>query len=185
MQSIEKSALDIIASIGVEGDAITQDECVATTSFTGGSVNENGSFEIGPEDYRIRVHMIDAVMYRTTLTGTFSSDGSGFENATLAGLLDVRELIALFYYEPDVICQMASTYGIECLACPTDEQAYCVEVMAEDFVGEAAEDLSIDEIGPDDIGDECDNTDDDLDDDVNDDLDDDTLDDDTDDDAAA
>ncbi len=102
---------------------------------------------------------------RRTFYRTAMIVGSGLL-VVLAGVLDVRELIDLFWIgDEDDVCQYASFFDVECAPCPSDGESYCVGIKAEGFSGTEAPGLSLQEIGPDDIGPECDDDDDDNDDD--------------------
>lgn len=163
VQTAGDGAIQFLATIGEEdGATIIQDECVVTTVFTDGALSEDGSFSVGPQDYQIRVQSLDAKLYGATCSGKFSSDGADFSDAVLAGVLDVRELIDLFWIgDEDDVCEYASLFSVECAPCPTDNESYCVGIKAEGFSAAEASGLTLQEIGPDDIGPECDDDDDD------------------------
>jgi hypothetical protein len=167
VQTAGDGAIQILATVGeADGETATQDECVTTTLFTDGALGEDGSFSVGPQDFQIRVQYLDAKLYGATCSGLFDGDGAAFTEAVLAGVLDVRELIDLFWIgDEDDVCQYASFFDVECAPCPSDGESYCVGIKAEGFSGTEAPGLSLQEIGPDDIGPECDDDDDDNDDD--------------------
>ena len=155
--------IDFLAGIGIdtEAKAIVQDECVVTTELPGGTLDEEGNFETGPHDFQMEIFGLDAILYDTMCSGKINTDGTEFSGVEFGGMMDIRHVIDLFFYDEDQVCALASAFGTQCVACPSDGEEYCVSIKAEAFKAELVSDLTIQEITPADIGPECDDDDDD------------------------
>lgn len=159
-RSAGDGVLDLLATVGAEEKTVVQDECNLTTDFADSVLNDDGSFSFGPQDFALRIEGVSAGLHQAYGSGTFLADGSGFENGVLGGLLDARELLDFLLYGLDEICLVTAIFGAPCVACPADGEVYCVAIKAEGFSAATVSGLSLTEIGPDDLGPECDDDDD-------------------------
>ena len=87
---------------------------------------------------------VDIPVHDFGLQGTFAPDGSVIEGASVAGLVDTRNISLLFNLDqPDFICTTyARDYGLECTLCPDDE-LLCLDLAGEDVTLEEQPGLTL------------------------------------------
>lgn len=86
------------------------------------------------------------------LEATFAADGSSLGGGKLSGFIDTRPVSRLIGYDEDWACEQVAMLGIECEACPSDQEPYCLDVMAENIEAPLEEGLVI-EMATEDTGD--------------------------------
>jgi hypothetical protein len=110
-----------------------QDPCAPTWSATG-DFSSDPSFAVSGGETTLSVSGIAASLSDVELGGTWSSDGSTLLDVRLSGLLDTRDLDSLFGGEEGAICDLMSSFGAVCEACP-DGEDFCLQFTFEDMTG--------------------------------------------------
>ena len=83
-------------------------------------------------------------LYKFTLDGIFTPDGSAITHGHVDTLVDVRNLGPLFGLEdtPTAVCEFAADFAVYCVACP-DEVESCLYTIGEDINAPWVEGLSL------------------------------------------
>lgn len=71
-------------------------------------------------------------VYDFQFSGTFAADGSSIGGGRVRGLGDTRYAHGLVQGSgPGAVCELASSFGVTCEPCPTDDAPYCLPVHVE------------------------------------------------------
>lgn len=127
--------LDIVGAISTEGTS-NQDFCTESIDFSGVDFSADPTFTAGPEDSTFSVAGYDVIINQLEISGTFADDCSYFGGGVLAGELDARELAGLLKElldtdDPDYICELLVGFGVNCGACTSDGEEYCLNILAD------------------------------------------------------
>ncbi|MEZ4318080.1 MAG: hypothetical protein R3F61_11270 [Myxococcota bacterium] len=75
-------------------------------------------------------------VYSFAFSGTFGPNGNRIGGGTVRGIGDTRYAGPLLgSSNPETVCTTAAGLGVQCMACPTDGQPYCLPVSVEDIEG--------------------------------------------------
>lgn len=154
VQTADATSIQMIGAIGAEGsDPPVQGYCDPTIPFPAADFDGNPFFSIGPEDTTLSVAGYDIEIGQLEITGTFAPDGSYFGGGTLSGTIDTRPLAPLLDEsgDPNAICELAINFGAECQACPSDNEPYCLTLVADQIDAEEVAGLTLKEVA----GNEC------------------------------
>jgi len=112
-----------------------------TADFTGSPF-----FEAVADTVVFQYDGVEIPIHDARLAGSFSADGLSIGGGQLSGLGDTRDLGAFLGGaqgdNPDAICDLAATLGVECTDCP-DGGRYCLFLDAADIDGELVEGLTL------------------------------------------
>lgn len=130
--------LDIVGAISVDGGT-EQDFCTESIDFSGVDFSMDPTFNAGPADTTFSVAGYDIVINQLQISGTFAPDCSYFGGGVLAGELDARLLAPLLLElldtdDPDYICELLVGFGVNCGACSSDGEEYCLTILADSLV---------------------------------------------------
>lgn len=126
---------------------------VPTWPFNGVDFSTAPFFSAEADSITIAYNGVDIPVYDFHLDGTFAADGSTIGGAQLWGLGDTRNM-GIFFDDPDnasYVCDLVTSVGATCEACPNDGEVYCLFIRGEDITADFVPDLSveaIDENGP-------------------------------------
>jgi hypothetical protein len=122
-----------------DGDSLDQDYCIPTIDFEPISFASSPFFEIGPVDLPINLLSYSLTIYGMNIDGTFQADGSGMNNISISGALDLRDLEdALGGLSGGVVsnaegaCDLIEILGVSCTSCPSDDEELCLSVSLTD-----------------------------------------------------
>lgn len=129
-----------------QGGSLLQDACVPTSTLEGEAPLGFADPRYGAEadSAWIRLGSLASVTGTVPLTGVrvegdLASDGGSVSHATFAGTADTRPLDALLGSDEGGTCELASIFGISCMACPGDGEPACLAFVVEDLAGERIE----------------------------------------------
>lgn len=111
-----------------------QDYCTPTIPFPAADFSGNPYFEIAGDSVVISVSDYDVELRNLKIGGTFAADGSYYGGATLEGTVDTRAFDSLAGGETGAVCDLVSSFGVECEACAGDGEPYCLSIKARDIV---------------------------------------------------
>lgn len=150
VESVDGNELDVLLGT-VDGEE--QDPCGKTHAIEG-SVEQNPHFDLGPVDFETVVtgpeKSVIATIYGLGIEGDFTENGGKIRYGRFTGVIDIREIYELFNKLPnptaELICQTAPTLGFQCEACPTDDESFCITVVAENLSINEVSSLSLDQV---------------------------------------
>jgi hypothetical protein len=145
--------------LGALGSPDGQDFCTPTIDFPIADYTEAPYFSVGPQDTAISAAGYDIEISSLMISGTFASDCSSFGGGVLGGELDARVLGVLLgelvgTEDPDEICTLLTGFGVECGACTSDGEMYCIEILADQMTAEEM-DTTLDCVAGEDCHEEC------------------------------
>jgi hypothetical protein len=141
------TTLDLVGALSVEGGT-AQDFCSAAIVFPAPADFTNPPiFTVGPQDTSLAVSGETVTIFGMELGGTFSADGTLFENGGFAGEVDMRELVQVVDAlggTADEACGTLEAIGAACAACSSDGAEAClvleaVDVAAAEIPGQQVE----------------------------------------------
>ncbi len=139
MEVVDSSNGELEFLGAVAGDDGGQDVCTETLNFPEkADFSEAPFFIIGPATTTISVAGYSVTIDDLEISGTFSSDGTWFGGGVLAGSVDTRPLAGLIGDDAgeDEVCNLVAGFGVSCIECPADGEAYCLEIKAVGLTGE-------------------------------------------------
>ena len=113
--------------------------------FPAVDISQAPYFSLSSERIQLTVAAYSANVYNFSVHGTFASDVSYFGGAYLAGELDAREVYPLlsdFGIEAesaDELCGLIANLGVPCIACSSDGESYCLELVLDQLVANTIE----------------------------------------------
>lgn len=141
--------IEIVGAVGEEsgGQIVVEacDETLPLTETQPASWN-NPELQIGPADLTLSIQGITATIDQLYIGGTIKPDGSDMAGGTFSGTIDTRPLDGVLDEEGEkgAICELVEqTIGIGCENCASDNQPFCLSVLAEDIVANYVPGLSI------------------------------------------
>jgi len=141
------TTLDLVGALSVEGGT-AQDFCSAAIVFPAPADFANPPiFTVGPQDTSLAVSGATVTIFGMELGGTFSADGTLFENGGFAGEIDMRELVQVVDAlggTAEEACATLEAIGAACSACSSDGAAAClvfeaIDVAAAEVPGQQVE----------------------------------------------
>lgn len=135
--SVFSASEDRIELIGAQGQTdeltgtIEQDMGLATFGFGEATFNTAPFFSATTPELLIEYSGSEVPIYDFHIEGTFAADGSAIGGGVAKGLGDTRDLGLLLGVgsDPGAVCELASTFGLECSDCP-DGNPYCLDIEA-------------------------------------------------------
>jgi len=78
------------------------------------------------------------VIHEFVLEGTFASDGSWFGGGIVGGELDARDVVDAIdeVDSPEDFCNLTASFGAPCVACASDGEEYCLDVLIDRLEGD-------------------------------------------------
>jgi hypothetical protein len=152
VQSVTSTNVEMIGGIGKDAtDPPAQEYCDPTIDFPSADFTSQPYFNIGPQTTTLSVAGYSIEITDLVINGTFSSDGSYFGGGTLAGTIDTRPFVGLVDSsddpDPNAICDLAGNFGAACVACPSDNEPYCLTLVADQLIAEEVDGLTLIEVG--------------------------------------
>lgn len=129
---VDAEYLDLrIGTLGTE----LQSPCDLSVDLPQADFGEQPYFEVDDEALWLGVtDEIGLTLLDFSMSGTFSPSAETVQGVTMAGVLDLRELLPLM---PGTavsdLCQMAVGTGAPCEPCPDDDTPSCVHIQARDL----------------------------------------------------
>lgn len=115
---------------------------VPTWDFTGIDFSTAPYFEADTDVISLAYGGVDIPVHGFHLEGTFAPDGQSFAGGKLWGEADTREMGALFGDDnPAYVCELVSSVGAACTACPGDGAEYCLYLKGIDIIAQEVPDL--------------------------------------------
>jgi hypothetical protein len=129
----------LVATIGIaDATGTMQDDCARTVQLALGF--ENPAFAVDLDELDFEAYAAGLAVYDLQVTGTIAPDGTALDGVAIATLVDVRDLaVALDIDGAQPLCELASSLGAECEACPTDGAVACVRLEADGIAGDAVD----------------------------------------------
>jgi hypothetical protein len=123
-------------TLGLDG---TQDTCTKTSSFA--ATASPPSATIGASEFTVHLEdeddgiALNGIIYNLTLTDVLPDGDVISEEGTLEGTMDFRNIYQLFTLiddpTPERVCSvLLEELAVECVACPTDGEPFCLTVKA-------------------------------------------------------
>ncbi|MCB9662775.1 MAG: Ig-like domain-containing protein [Alphaproteobacteria bacterium] len=133
--------------------------CEATFAFDQAVTFDNPFFEFSGNELALSVAGFTVTLGSINLSGAFNPAGDKMVGVTLAGDIDVRDLGDVLGElvdggDPQAACDLLVTFGVSCTAC-SDNQNFCLSLVATDITAYAATDLDMKEITEADVTNEC------------------------------
>lgn len=150
----DDSKLKMLGALGREGAATpTQEYCDPSIDFPVADFANSPHFVIGGEGSTdISVAGVTVTIDNLEIAGDFASDLSFFGGGTLKGTIDTRPLdIEFGEGEEGFICNTASALGVVCQPCSSDQQPFCLSLVADSLTAEYVAGLELVEI----LGNDC------------------------------
>ncbi len=147
--SADASEVSMLGAIGTETTPTAQDYCDPSIPFPTADFSGAPFFNIGPADTTLSVAGYSITIGDLVVNGTFASDGSYFGGGVLSGQLDTRPLDGLLSDtgEEGALCELASSVlQIDCQPCPTDNQPFCLTLVADQIQADLVDNLILAEI---------------------------------------
>lgn len=147
------SATEIEMMGALATSAGVQDVCTPSIDFpVAADFSENPFFEVSANTLTIEVQGISITIDDLVVSGAFAADGSSIEGAILAGAIDTRALKDLLgTTEDDGVCELVSTFGVNCETCSDGSGDYCLSVYVDSMQANLAAGISLESISEDDI----------------------------------
>ncbi len=149
VQDYQGTTLTMIGALGREGAATpTQEYCDPSIDFPAADFSETPHFEIGGQGSTdISVAGVTVTIDNLRIAGDFASDLSEFGGGVLSGTIDTRPLDMEFGDgEEGFICNTAGALGVECQACSSDGQPFCLSLVVDSITAANIEGLELVEI---------------------------------------
>ncbi len=169
-QQLSDNGLDIlIGVVSVGGGNITfrgalgdgssppqQDMCLPSIEMPQASFSENPFFEIEADSLAFTISGVTFSLNDLVVNGAFAPDGSLIAGATLAGMMDTRELVPLVSPDggDDAVCEIAAPFGVVCEPCP-DGGEYCLSALITNISASKVDGLVLQQVAEADIPDPC------------------------------
>jgi hypothetical protein len=155
--------LDLVGALpDTDSEELVQDVCMPTLDFDPIDFALSPYFQVGPTDFPVSMMGISLTIWDMNISGIFEPDGAGMYGVGLSGALDLRDLsdveldLPIDLSDPDEACGLlGSLLSIECEACPSDDEPYCIGLILEDILAEEV-DLTIDPVSEDEPHPDCD-----------------------------
>lgn len=125
-----------------------QDYCTPTIPFPVADFSAQPYFELGPADTELSFAGYQISVRSLRMTGSFASDGSYFDEGTLEGSIDARDIAEAFPdlgYSGEQLCEFMVSFGVSCEACD-DGEDFCLAVVVEDILAEEDEGVTLVEV---------------------------------------
>jgi len=143
IESVEDGQMNIRGAISVAGTP-DQDFCTATLeSFPSADFSAAPYFEIPSGDVELSVAGFTATIFNLSVRGTYAADASYFGGGYLEGELDARQIYPLLGdagFEadgPQEVCDLLLGFGVSCVPCGSDNEAFCVRLVVDRLKAEA------------------------------------------------
>ncbi len=147
-------SIEVLGALGDDSSGtLMQDMCSPSLPLTEAVPGEfaNPYFQVGPALFESEIQGINIIIDDLLIGGDFTSDGSAVEEAVFAGQLDSRNFAGLLGDDIDAICELLTTLGIACEACPSDGELYCLSVRAEQITAASVPGVSLIEVTDEDV----------------------------------
>ena len=145
VDTVSTNELTVVSALS-QVDSIDQDFCTPTLNdFPAVNIIDAPFFSLSAESLELTVAAYSARVYNFAVYGTFASDASYFGGAYLEGEIDAREiqpLLADFGIEAenaDDVCNLLINFGVPCIECSSDGEAYCLRLVLDQLVANAIE----------------------------------------------
>ena len=120
-----------------------QDMCLPSLELgMAGNFSEAPSFALGPVDVPFTLAGYTVMLYDTTATATFASNGTYFAGGRLSGSLDARDVVTalagrgvLPAETPEALCDILANVKLPCDSC-RDGEDFCLNLEAANISGE-------------------------------------------------
>ncbi|MFC1610030.1 aryl-sulfate sulfotransferase [Myxococcota bacterium] len=150
------TTIHLVGALVAESGNTEQDMCQETIAFPQGGMGKDLFFTAGPADFPIVVDGSPVTIHDLFIAGTFRIDGSYFDGGSFEGVLDAREFAERFgTTDSDAVCDLVASIGASCEACPYDGEEYCLTVRADNIRADEVPDLTIMQVGAQDIDPGC------------------------------
>jgi hypothetical protein len=154
--------LDLVGALpDTDSEELAQDVCLPTLDFDPIDFTDSPYFQVGPTDFPVSLMGVSLTVWDMNISGIIEPDGAGMYDVGLAGALDLREFgdlevdLPVDLSDPDEACGLlGSLLSIECEACPSDDEPYCIGLVLEDITAEEVE-LTIDPVSEDEPHPDC------------------------------
>lgn len=135
--SVDGATDTTISLLGAQGEtdaltgAIQQDMALPTFGFGTADFTASPYFSATTDELLINYSGYDVPIYDFHIEGTFAADGSSIGGGIATGLGDTRDLGLLLGVgsDPGAVCELATTFGLECSDCP-DGNPWCLDIEA-------------------------------------------------------
>jgi hypothetical protein len=128
--------LDMVGAAAISDQGqLKQYACTKPIDFAPVVFDENPDFFVGPADAQIRMSGAVIDTYHTTVSGTFSEDGTEIYNADVKMVIDGRDVYSSFGFD---VCSL-----LKCVACP-DGAKSCVQLDVLDASSPAVSGVPVD-----------------------------------------
>jgi hypothetical protein len=134
--SVDGSNISFLATQGVLNElegTYEQIPSFPVWDFSNADFSESPYFAAQTALLNVDYSGTDIPIHDFDISGTFSSDGSMIGGAQFRGTGDTRNMGPLLNLgnNPNAVCELVGDYGVECLACPDDNEPYCIIVAGE------------------------------------------------------
>ncbi len=149
VESADSSLIHMIGGLGDDSGAVmTQlkdtSGYLPTWDFPAADFSYQPYFQAASPMVTIMYGSVAIPISDFTLAGTFAADGSSIQHGTATGTGDSRNMGVLVGKsgDPAAICDLASSMGVDCTACP-DGEPYCLYIVAEDITATALDGVTM------------------------------------------
>lgn len=140
------SDVEMMGAIAIEGSSPpSQDYCTSSIDFPPADFSESPFFEIGPQDTTLSVAGYEIEIQSLLINGTFAANAEYFDGGVLSGTIDTRPLAPLLDDSGNegAICDLAINFGAACIPCPSDDQPFCLTLVADQIYAEKVDGVTL------------------------------------------
>ncbi|MCB9675096.1 MAG: hypothetical protein H6737_08260 [Alphaproteobacteria bacterium] len=134
----QAGTLHLNLALGVEDDEgnLRQDSVEDAVPFPLVAFDQQPYFEAEAPTVDLDFSGVRIPVYEFAFSGTFSPTGDRIGGGTVEGIGDTRFAGPLLgSSDEDTVCTTAAGLGVQCMACPTDGEPYCLPVSVRDIEG--------------------------------------------------
>ncbi|MCO4745059.1 MAG: hypothetical protein KC912_09740 [Proteobacteria bacterium] len=145
VESASDTKIKMVGALADETTVTQQDHCSPTIDFPEADF-ANPYFEVDAtgQTTSFTVSGITVDIDDLVVSGAFSPDGTYIAGGVLAGSIDTRPLVDLVEEggEPDAICELAGSIGVDCEECP-DGEMLCLSLYVDNLAAPQATSTTI------------------------------------------
>ena len=145
LEVVEVEEREIALRVGLPAeDDGTQDYCSRTLDLPVGTF-DGPRFRIATPALSFGAFQDQLAISNLVVEGSFNPEGTAIGSGTVTATIDTRSLYdMLAVYGPELLCDMASDFGVPCTPCEADGAPFCFTVSATHLEGQLEWDLSVD-----------------------------------------
>ena len=135
--SASDTELEMLGALS-DGIGGQQNYCYPSIEFPTAASFADPVFAVGPEDVTLDVAGTSIQISGLSISGAIAPSCTYFGGGKLEGELDARVLAPLVEElldtsDPDEICGLLVTFGVECKPCSSDSAPYCAEIEVDNI----------------------------------------------------